>query len=200
MDDTRQLNRGGFMKINLSKGSFVKIDESLKNGKCNVKLEWKSGIDLDLHALVRVGNKTQRVYFGNKGSLGMFPFVKLDHDAGIGNTAGDNEENLTINKISNIDEVLFYIDAYGKNEINFSNYKPTLTIEFFGRTYKVDFNEEQSRGKYFVLANIKGDKIENINRATINTPGLNTSFSNASDEELGFVASIKNKLKNLFGL
>lgn len=188
------------MKINLSKGSTGIIDESMKSGRCNVKLKWKTGMDLDLHALVRVGNQTKEVYFRDKGNLNSFPFVKLDQDSGIGNRAGNNEENLTISKIDNIDEVLFFIDAFGHSQIDFAKYKPTLTIEFLSKEFEVDFNESQSRGKYFVLARITKDQIENINRATMISPTLSTNFANATDEALGFVAGVMSKVKKLFGL
>lgn len=194
------------MKINLSKGSFARVDESLKNGRCNVKLEWKSGIDLDLHAIVRSGSRTKRVYFGDKGSLDSFPFTKLDFDAGVGNRAGDNEENLTINKLSNVDEVLFFIDAYGKDQIKYSKYKPTLKIEFQGKEFHVDFSDEQSEGKYFVLARIVADKIHNVNRSTNRQPSLDIAYTAsegrpaATPEELGFVGSVLKKFKNIFGL
>ncbi|MGL5594627.1 MAG: hypothetical protein ACRDDH_11880 [Cetobacterium sp.] len=188
------------MKINLSKGSAGIIDESMKNGRCNVKLKWKTGMDLDLHALVRVGGRTQEVYFRNKGSLNTFPFVKLDQDAGIGNRAGDNEENLTISRINDIDEVLFFIDAFGHSQIDFAKYKPTLTIEFLSKEFVVDFSEAQSRGKYFVLARITKDKITNINRATMREPQMDVQFETVPDQELGFVAGVMSKIKNILGL
>ena len=36
------------------------------------------------------------IYFGNKGKLTTSPYIALDKDSGVGNSAGNNEENMTI--------------------------------------------------------------------------------------------------------
>lgn len=191
--------------INLSKGSHGTVSNS--NSRANVKLKWQTAIDFDLHAIVKKGNNVEEVYFRNKGRLDSFPFVKLDQDAGVGSTAGDNEENLTIEKLSNVDEITFFIDVFGRDREDFEKYKPTLTIQFMDETFKVDFSNQKSRGKYFVLAQVYGNKIVNVNKAVMEKPTAYTIYNaeneTSSNDEVGF-AEVKNtvvgKIKGFFGL
>ena len=60
-------------------------------------------MDFDLAALIEENSgKYSMVYFGSKGSLDGAPHIKLDKDAGVGDTVdagGVNEENLAISKL-----------------------------------------------------------------------------------------------------
>ena len=73
------------------------------SGHIKVKMKWTSAVDFDLAALYEKKDGSEgMVYFGEKGSLAKFPFILLDKDAGVGDSGGDNEENLTIGKIDDL--------------------------------------------------------------------------------------------------
>ncbi len=97
-------------------------------------LKWTSADDFDLAAVyVKKNSECGLVYYGNQGSLASFPYMSLDEDAGVGATAGDNEENLRISKISDIKEIYlvcwdFEAAKVGK-PANFKNSDVRLSIK-----------------------------------------------------------------------
>ena len=115
--------KGQSSKINLSKEKVV-----LKNIK--VKLSWTKAVDLDMHAFFmgKDGN-VGHVYFGNKTSGD----ISLDQDAGVGNRAGNNEENLTVKSLSNYRYILFatnifrFLPFLHRNE-SFSSYDGKVIV------------------------------------------------------------------------
>ena len=82
--------------------SKIELKEKGKSNPIEVKqliatLKWTSADDFDLAAIyVKEDGECGMVYYGDKGSLATFPYISLDEDAGVGGTAGDNEENLRI--------------------------------------------------------------------------------------------------------
>ena len=70
-----------------------------------VKLSWFKDVDFDLAVLYKaVDGRKGIVYFGNKGSLDTFPFMRLDKDAMYG---GEKlkEETVEINNLNEIEEL-----------------------------------------------------------------------------------------------
>lgn len=88
-----------------------------------VTLSWTQAVDLDLYAFYHTKDgKVGEIFYDNKGSLRNFPFMKLDEDSGIGNTSGDNEENLIITSISGMDYILIAVNIFKEKSI-FSFFK-----------------------------------------------------------------------------
>lgn len=76
---------------------------SLKN--LTVTMNWTTEADFDLAALYKTKNDVAGlVYFGDLGDLKSFPFMALDKDEGVGDSAGSKREVLTIAKL---DEMKF---------------------------------------------------------------------------------------------
>ena len=78
-----------------------------------VTLKWTSAIDFDLSAmyLTKTG-KVAMIYFGDEGDLNQFPFMQLSGDAGVGDTGGDNEEELRVVSISDMDKIWVIVWDY----------------------------------------------------------------------------------------
>ena len=81
-------------KVTLKKkGDATEITLKKKDGAASTvhaKLTWKKAVDLDLHVFYKTKDgKFGHVYFANKGQLDKAPYIALDQDAGVGNTAGD---------------------------------------------------------------------------------------------------------------
>jgi len=95
----------------LAVGESVKLNVSTPLREVKVKLQWTAPVDLDLHAIYRTKDgQSASVFYGNKLGHG----IMLDHDAGVGNVAGQNEENLTINSIEDLKEILFATKIFNK--------------------------------------------------------------------------------------
>jgi len=74
--------------------------------KLVVTMKWTSAVDFDLAALyVPKSGEHGLIYFGNKGTLNEFPFIGLDQDSGVGDSGGDNEENLRITKLDEMSKI-----------------------------------------------------------------------------------------------
>jgi len=88
--------------------------ESLK--QLMVKMSWKTGADFDLAAIYKdKTGKTGMVYFGEKGDLQGYPYMKLSGDAGVGDTvdSGGNEETMRITSLEEMSEVHLVVWDYG---------------------------------------------------------------------------------------
>ncbi len=79
------------------KGQSSSLQLKQKNSSIvHAKLTWTTAVDLDLHAFYKTKEgKFGHISFANQGDLDKEPYIMLDEDAGVGNTAGDNEENIT---------------------------------------------------------------------------------------------------------
>ncbi len=70
-----------------------------------VTLKWTTAADFDLAAVYESKDgRTGLVYFGDKGDLNAFPFMQLSGDEGVGDTGGDNQEDM---RVTNIDDMTF---------------------------------------------------------------------------------------------
>ena len=68
-----------------------------------VSLKWTSAADFDLAVVYESKDgQTGMVYFGDKGNLNAFPFMELSGDEGVGDTGGDNQEDIRVTKIDDM--------------------------------------------------------------------------------------------------
>lgn len=153
--------------------------------RLTVTLSWTQAIDLDLHALYRTRDgKTGEVYHENRGTLKSFPFIRLDDDAGIGNTGGNNEENLYITSLAEMEYVLIAVNIYQergffslfKKKDNFARYDGKIFIQpDIGQELEIPLSSTES-GSWCVVTGIenRGDKLKvlNINAVTSKKPEL----------------------------
>lgn len=160
--------------INLKKtGDSISLEKKDTLENVAVKMLWKSAIDLDLHAkVVGVNGNEEHVYYSRKGSLSRFPYTQLDQDAGVGNTGGDNEENMKISKLDELKNVLLYVENFGNSRADFARYGARLQLKFATKEIEIDMNDPKI-GKYFVIARIKDGEVTCINKTVSSQPSLN---------------------------
>ena len=86
--------------------------------KIQITLRWRAAVDLDLHAFaITKKGCFEHIYFSNKGSAKELPFITLDKDAGVGNTAGDNEENLVVHKLDEYSKIVFGFSSMTRSPV-----------------------------------------------------------------------------------
>lgn len=147
----------------------------------HAQLTWTQAVDLDLHAFFKTkAGKTGHVFFGNKGKLNQEPYIMLDEDAGVGNKAGDNEENIRVNQLEHLDTLVIatnifkFLGFLSKGE-NFAKYDGKVVVTTnVGDVIEVPLISEDI-GKWCVIAKIDntGDapKVININQVQKSEPG-----------------------------
>ncbi|MDM8538688.1 stress response protein [Desulfobacterales bacterium HSG17] len=104
----------------------------------NISLIWTSAVDLDLMAFYKTKDgRTGGVYSenyagGSMGNLEQFPFIQLSGDAGVGASGGDNQEDMSIAKISDFEELficaLNFTDASSGTNKVFANYDARVRV------------------------------------------------------------------------
>jgi len=145
-DDTSRhlvLNTGESTTLSTSNGPITNVA---------VKLKWTKAVDLDLHAfyMTRDG-KEHHVSFMNKDAG---HGIRLDQDSGVGDTAGANEENLTVSTLEGIDRILFATNIYGGKKSNdrFANYDGKIQFTTnHGQVIDVPLQAQQ-KGNWCVLS------------------------------------------------
>lgn len=149
--------------------------------KIHVTLRWRAAVDLDLHAfaLTRDG-RLVHVFFASKGRADLQPFITLDQDAGVGNTAGDNEENLVVHNLLPYAKIVFCANIFrffgflSKGD-NFGKYDGSVRVQALGQTLDVPLTSTDI-GKWATVAAIDNDPpgahVRNINRILANQPTL----------------------------
>ncbi len=150
-----------------------------------VTLSWTQAVDLDLYAFYRAKDgKIGEIFYDNKGSLRNFPFMKLDEDSGIGNTGGDNEENLIITSISEMDYILIAVNIYKekgffsffKKEDSFARYDGKILVQpDTKQRVEIPLSSPES-GEWCIVAGIdnRGEipRVLNINSVEKKKPDL----------------------------
>lgn len=162
--------KGESSKINLSKNSN-------KLEHIGVKLEWTKSVDLDLHAFyISKDGKKGQIYFGNKNEAG----ISLDKDAGVGNTAGNNQENLVVEDISNLKYILFATNIFRllgflHGNDSFSKYDGKVLVKTDLSEIEVPLNAKE-KGKWAAIALIDNSgsepKVVNINQISADKPDI----------------------------
>ncbi len=172
-----------------------------------VKLKWHSAVDLDLMAFYktkdgRVGGIYSENYAGGSlGNLNQFPFIQLSGDAGVGDTAGENEESLRITKIDDMETIYIctinFSDASQGKYSSFSQYDGYVEIiDDTGESFGVPLNSTE-RGTVAIIAKIDnsgfiGAKLVNENRI-ISLENFLTDIPGAKNFKLSSKVVLKNK-------
>ena len=117
---------GGVIDItNVKEGCALDMSEPLT--WLNAKLHWRTPVDLDLHAFVRLTNGScHEVSFSDRDD----GFMSLDNDAGIGNVLDrpeGNEENIRCRSLNGIDRILFATKIFNE-EGCFSDYNGSVEV------------------------------------------------------------------------
>jgi uncharacterized protein involved in tellurium resistance len=150
-----------------------------------VTLSWTQAVDLDLYAFYKSKDgKLGEIFYENKGSLKNFPFIKLDEDSGVGNTGGDNEENLIITSISEMDYILIVVNIYKeksffsffKKEDSFARYDGKILVQPDNKQcVEIPLSSPES-GEWCIVAGIdnRGEtpRVLNINAVEKKKPDL----------------------------
>jgi tellurite resistance protein TerA len=155
-------------KIELKvKGETANIPEL---SQAVVQLEWinagEKDVDLDLMAFIEKKDGTTFSVFtdlisgGNMGDLNEFPCMKLDKDAGVGETQGKQMEKIQMPSIhKDIAKIHFvalnYTEAVAKNaDASFSDYDGTITIiDQSGEAFEVRLDSKE-KGVAALIATI----------------------------------------------
>lgn len=163
--------QGDSAKISLTKNEISNV---------HVKLSWTKAVDLDLHVFYKTKKGlTGHIYFGQKGHLKKEPYIVLDKDSGVGNTAGNNEENLRIGNMSHFSTLIiatniFRFIGFLNNGDNFAKYDGKVTLKTdSGESIEVPLISEE-KGLWCIIAKIDntGDAplVTNINKVQKEEP------------------------------
>jgi uncharacterized protein involved in tellurium resistance len=111
--------------------------------------------------------------------LTQFPFMALDEDMGVGDVAGENEENLRIAKLDGLSDVLIVTSLYNKPDSSFGEYDGAITLTTeVGDNIQVPLNATEY-GQWCIIAHIDnnneatGPKLVNVNRVQTEQPDIN---------------------------
>lgn len=167
--------KGESHKINLAKKNYASDDK-----KAHIKLNWKTAVDLDLHAYaITTSDEFIHVFFANKKSP--CGNIVLDQDAGVGNTSGDNEENLIVQDVTKIQKVIFVANIFRffgslfSSGDKFNNYDGQIIIKTLGEEIRMFLNSEEL-GRWAVIAMIDNQNgisdFKNINTILKSEPTL----------------------------
>jgi tellurite resistance protein TerA len=157
--------------------------ELTKSAKITAKLTWTAAVDLDLHAFYKTKEGVfGHVYYDNLGNINMPPCIQLDEDAGVDDSGGENEENITIKSLSHVESILIATNIYKRLGFlsfgdNFGKYDGKVIIEAeAGNRVEVPL-DSQDVGKWCVIAKIdnsdpKDPYVMNINKVQRAEPSL----------------------------
>jgi len=103
-----------------------------------ILLKWTADVDLDLLAFYqtkdgRTGGVFSKNYPGGTlGNLNKFPFIELDHDAGVKVSCRKKEEMLRISELGDMAELYIvtinYTDAIANTPSAFRNYDGSVAV------------------------------------------------------------------------
>lgn len=160
-------------------------------------LRWKTAVDLDLHCFYKLrtgapppktgilgkifgssggtGDQEGQIYFNKRGSKTDPPWIYLDHDAGIGDVAGDNEENIYFTQLNQIEHALIVANIYNKPDANFASYDGVVIVRGGGREIEVPLTEKNT-GSWCIIARIDNrsgtPQLINVNQTQRNRPSV----------------------------
>ncbi len=158
-------------------------------------LRWKTAIDLDLHCFYQLkggsspstgilgkllgsggsSEKVGQIYFNRRGNKTSSPWIYLDQDAGIGDVAGDNEENVYFTRLDQIEHALIVANIYNKPNANFAKYDGMVIVRGGGREIEVPLTE-RNPGSWCVIARIDNStgrpELINVNRTVPHPPRI----------------------------
>ena len=178
------------------KANFLK--KKTQDTEIKVTLRWTAGVDLDLHAfgitkggslgsvtkggsLGSVQGELNHIYFSSKGKKNKAPYIALDTDSGVGNTAGDNEENLVVYNLGHYRRILFAANIFRFNPFSsrviFGKYDGSVIFKALDEEIQVPLNAKE-KGKWALISMIEHTSphgeanVVNINIIQKNEPTL----------------------------
>ena len=78
-----------------------------------VTLKWTSAMDFDLCAVYETRDgKEGIVYYADQGDLNSFPHMQLSDDEGVGDTGGDNQEDLRVMNLAPMKKIYVFCWDY----------------------------------------------------------------------------------------
>ncbi len=166
--------------VTLKRGDSAKLT---KSAHIEVKLAWTKPVDLDLHAFYKTKEGLfGHIYYDNKGNLYQPTCIQLDADAGVDDTGGDNEENLTIKSLSHVESVLIATNIYRRFGFfslgdNFAKYDGKVVNKSnVGDGVEVPLDSDEV-GKWCVIAKIDNSDssyphVININKVQKSEPSI----------------------------
>ena len=168
---------------------------SLVGNDFQATLKWKTAVDLDLHCFYRLKVETEptskgilgkffsksgdskdgHVFFSKRGNKTSSPWIYLDRDAGVGDSGGDNEENIYLTKIDRLEHALIVANIYNKPDSIFSTYDGVVSVRGGGRETEVPLIE-RTPGSWCVIARIDNTsdtpQLTNVNKTQRNEPSI----------------------------
>jgi len=162
------------------KTNFLK--KKAQDTEIKVTLRWTAGVDLDLHAFgITEEDKLNHIYFNSKGKKNKAPYIVLDKDSGVGNTAGDNEENLVVYNLGHYRKILFTAHIYRFfpffSDVFFGKYDGSVVVKALDEEIQVPLNAKE-KGKWALISMIENtnpqgeSNVVNINIIQKNEPTL----------------------------
>ena len=169
--------------INLEKqgeSKAINLDKNSSIEAVTATLSWTAAVDLDLHAFVGTkSGKFKHYFFGDKGDLKRSPYIELDGDEGVGNTGGDNQEQMRLATLSDVDYVFFACNIFRffgflNSGDNFSKYDGKVTVVTnAGDNIRVPMTSS-TPGKWCLIAGIVNKSgapsVVNVNRVMSSEP------------------------------
>jgi uncharacterized protein involved in tellurium resistance len=154
----------------LAVGESVKLNASAPLKNIKVTLRWTAPVDLDLHAFYRTkGGEEASVYHGFRESHG----IVLDHDAGIGDKGGQNEENLTIDSLAGFQDILFATKIFTKGGC-YADYNGKVIVKTNNGDEIVVPLTSREQADWCVIAKLSnshnGPELINLNKVTTKQP------------------------------
>ncbi len=165
-------------------------------------LVWKAAVDLDLHAYYQTkitapkgGNiwskllgggsgkpgEEGHVYYAYRGNKNQYPWIYLDQDAGIGDTGGDNEENLYFTTLEHIEHLLIVATIFNKPNAIFARYDGTVIITANNDSFEVPLIATEP-GNNCIIAHIDNSGNQpiliNINKVQDKSPTIASFLKN----------------------
>lgn len=155
-----------------------KKGESAQIGGVNqfmITLKWTTAVDFDLCAVYEDKKGEEGiVYFGDLGNLNEFPFMQLSGDEGVGDTGGDNQEDLRVMNLAQMKKIYIFCWDYPSVEsgqvARFSNSDITTSvIDDHGNSYTCSLDNMED-GNVVCMAEIDNSSplgAKFVNRSTV---------------------------------
>jgi uncharacterized protein involved in tellurium resistance len=171
-DSTRTIS-GADRDVVLRVGESANLDASSPIENIRVRLNWTKPIDLDLHAFYTLSNGSEHhVFFMCREDVK----VHLDHDAGIGDRGGQNEENIFVEELKGISQIVFATEIFGDGD-RFCDYDGKVVVETGGGEKITVPLSAQQRGTWCTITRIDNrdpsqPKVINVNTVSDTEPSL----------------------------
>ncbi len=151
-NDAPAVKRNWFMKIIMFLFGWMMSDDTVTNSSCS----------------------EGRVYYGNLGNAQRAPFITLSGDEGVGDSGGNNQEDMIFHDMSKIESAIIVANIFNKTT-SFSEYDGSVEVEGGNTRFIVPLSEKK-RGSWCVVAKIDntGDetKLINVNKVLSTKPNL----------------------------